>query len=204
MAEKKKKAASPPPAKGAEKPPRSGIKLLIIGLIALLLLGGGGFAAYYFLWPKQTDSGEANAESTGEPQAATQPAPTPAAPPPQAAAPPPTLIYYDLSKVKDKDGKEKDEKFIVNLASGQARLLQVGLVVATFNPQVPAALDKHRPRLRNDILNLLATQDFATLNTPEGKEALRESLRQALVRILASSGEVADIRDVLFSDLIMQ
>ncbi len=195
MAEKKKKAAAKPPANaGAAKPAGTRIKLIVILLLALLLLGGAGFAVYYFfLQPKPAEptEGMAGAEGTGAPQTpaaqSPQPAPTPAQP-----APPPTPVYHNLGS------------FTVNLNSAQARFLRVGLVVSTLSPLVPAALDKHKPRLRNDILSLLATQDFALLNTPEGKEALREALRQTLVRALASSGEPSDIRDVLFNDLIMQ
>ncbi|QIK38928.1 flagellar basal body-associated FliL family protein [Caldichromatium japonicum] len=194
MAEKKKKpTAKPPTDAGAAKPAGVRIKLIIILLLALLLLGGGGFAAYYFLLrPKPTDTTEETANADGASAPQPQPAPPPAAAASQSAAPPPTLVYHNLGS------------FTANLISGQARFLRLGLVVSTFNPLVPAALDKHKPRLRNDILSLLASQDFVALNTPEGKETLREALRQTLVRILASAGEPADIRDVLFNDLIMQ
>ncbi|BCU08220.1 flagellar basal body-associated FliL family protein [Allochromatium tepidum] len=188
MAEKKK-ADKKQADKGAEKAPGGRMKLIIILVILLLLLAGGGGAAYYFLWyGKSADEPDASAETSSEAAPAGQTEEGTAAIP--VAGP---LIYHKL------------ESFTVNLSpGGPVRFLRVSLTIATPNPAVIAAVDKHMPMLRNDILTLLAVQEFATLNTPEGKDTLRESLRQTLVRLLARSGEPSDIRDVLFNELIMQ
>lgn len=188
MAEKKK-AEKEPAAQGGGNG-----KLIIILLVVLilLLLAGGGGAAYYFLIYKQptVEEGEGETEAATETAAAPAPASTPeAAPAPAVAAP---LLYHPL------------EDLTVNLPSGPARFLRVSLIVATPNPAVITALDKHMPMLRNDILAILAAQQFEVLNTPEGKDTLREALRQKLVQLLARASEPADVRDVLFNELIMQ
>lgn len=190
MAEKKK-AEKEPAAQGGGNG-----KLIIILLVVLilLLLAGGGGAAYYFLIHKQPTveegEGEGETEAATETAAAPAPASTPeAAPAPAVAAP---LLYHPL------------EDLTVNLPSGPARFLRVSLIVATPNPAVITALDKHMPMLRNDILAILAAQQFEVLNTPEGKDTLREALRQKLVQLLARASEPADVRDVLFNELIMQ
>lgn len=188
MAEKKK-AEKEPAAQGGGNG-----KLIIILLVVLilLLLAGGGGAAYYFLIHKQptVEEGEGETEAATETAAAPAPASTPeAAPAPAVAAP---LLYHPL------------EDLTVNLPSGPARFLRVSLIVATPNPAVITALDKHMPMLRNDILAILAAQQFEVLNTPEGKDTLREALRQKLVQLLARASEPADVRDVLFNELIMQ
>lgn len=187
MAEKKK-ADKKQADKGAEKAPGSRLKLIIILVILLLLLAGGGGAAYYFLWHGKSadesgESAEASSEAAPVGQAEEGTSALPVSGP---------LIYHKL------------ESFTVNLPSGPMRFLRVNLTIATPNPAVITAVDKHMPMLRNDILTLLAVQEFATLNTAEGKDTLRESLRQTLVRLLARSGEPSDIRDVLFNELIMQ
>lgn len=188
MAEKKK-AEKEPAAQGGGNG-----KLIIILLVVLilLLLAGGGGAAYYFLIHKQptVEEGEGETAAATETAAAPAPASTPeAAPAPAVAAP---LLYHPL------------EDLTVNLPSGPARFLRVSLIVATPNPAVITALDKHMPMLRNDILAILAAQQFEVLNTPEGKDTLREALRQKLVQLLARASEPADVRDVLFNELIMQ
>ncbi|SDY45210.1 flagellar FliL protein [Allochromatium warmingii] len=188
MAEKKK-AEKEPAAQGGGNG-----KLIIILLVVLilLLLAGGGGAAYYFLIHKQptVEAGEGETEAATETAAAPAPASIPeAAPAPAVAAP---LLYHPL------------EDLTVNLPSGPARFLRVSLIVATPNPAVITALDKHMPMLRNDILAILAAQQFEVLNTPEGKDTLREALRQKLVQLLARASEPADVRDVLFNELIMQ
>ena len=183
MADKKK--ADKKAAEAAEaKAPGSRMKWIILGVVLLLLLLGGGGAAYYFLWPKATDSPEEESSESqpNSEQEATQP--------PALNAPP---IYHKL------DG------FTVNLASpGPARFLRVGLTVVTQNEAVVAAIDKHMPVIRNDILGLLAAQEFAVLNTPEGKDELRESVKRTIAGILVKSSEPSQIQDVLFTDLVMQ
>ena len=192
MAEKKK-VDKKPADKGAEKAPGGRIKLIVLIVILLLLLAGGGGAAYYFLWHKSAGEAvepDAHAETPRE-----TPEPTTAAHGEEGSAAAMAfapLIYHKL------------ESFTVNLSPGPVRFLRVNLTIATPNPAVITAVDKHMPMLRNDILTLLAVQEFATLNTPEGKDTLRESLRQTLVRLLARSREPSDIRDVLFNELIMQ
>jgi flagellar protein FliL len=187
MAEKKKADKKKAADKGVEKAPGGRTKLIILIVILLLLLAGGGGAAYYFLWYKSADEPDASAETPSETAPAAQ-SEEGAAPIPEFAP----LIYHKL------------EPLTVNLSPGPVRFLRVNLTIATPNPAVTAAVDKHMPMLRNDILTLLAAQEFATLNTTEGKDTLRESLRQTLVRLLARSSEPSDIREVLFNELIMQ
>ena len=188
----KKKAPKKTADKPAEKPPGGRLKLIILIVILLLLLAGGGGAAYYFLWynkPADASESEASAETATEETA--PPTEEGTAPPPEFAP----LTYHQL----------KPKGFRVNLApGGPARFLQVNLTITTPNPAVIAAVEKHMPMLSNDILTVLAAQEYATLNTSEGKDTLRESLRQTLVRLLARTGEPSDIRDVLFNELIMQ
>lgn len=189
MAEKKK-TAKKTADKPAEKPPGGRLKLIILILILLLLLAGGGGAAYYFLWYGKSadDTGESEAPAETSSEAVAHSEEGMAAPPEFAP-----LIYHKL------------ESLTVNLSpGGPVRFLRVNLTIATPNQAVITAVDKHMPMLRNDILTLLAAQEYVALNTLEGKDTLRESLRQTLVRLLARSHEPSDIREVFFNELIMQ
>lgn len=190
MAEKKAAKKNAQATEGA----KSKIKLIVLILIVVLILGGAGGAAYYFLFYNQ--SGESAEEATEE-QAdeSSEPASLPL--PPQQSAPPPVeqnpVIYHSF------------EPITVNLATaGPVRFLRVTIILTTRNPPVIAAINKHLPRIRNDLLAQLAAQDAAIINTTEGKNALREELRTLISGILINAGEASGIQDVLFTDFIMQ
>lgn len=192
MAEKK--AAAP----AAEEPKGSSnkLKLIILILAALLLLGGGGGAAYYFLVMKGQDQGEEHAadghggsaeknsghaeEGHGDEGA-------------EGDAAHPALVYHPL------------EPATVNIPPpSPVRFLRINISIATKDPAVIAAIDKHMPVIRNDLLARLSSQKFAVINTPAGKNALREELKTMITGILIKASEPSKIEDVLFTDLVMQ
>ncbi|GAB0149110.1 flagellar basal body-associated FliL family protein [Marichromatium gracile] len=161
-------------------------KLIILILLVVLVLAGGGGAAYFFLMGG--DDPEAEGEEAAE-QGTEMVAPGAAAP----AAPLGPMIYRPL------------DSMTVNLsAEGPVRFLRVGVTVMTRDEAVAAAIEKHMPMIRNDFLAHLAAQDYAQLNTPEGKDALRAALTEMLSAALIKVGEPARIEGVLFTDLVMQ
>lgn len=175
MAEKKKTQEP------AEKASGSKLKWIILILILLVLLGAGGGAAYYFLVYSSSEQPEA----TDEPA---QPAAAAAAPAPNA---PP--IYHPL------------DVFTVNIAApGPVRFLRVKMTVVTRDPGVASAIDKNMPMIRNDLLSLLGSQEFEKINTQEGKDTLREQIKQAISRILVKAGGPSSVDEVLFTDFVMQ
>ncbi len=184
MAEKK---TEPKVAKGSG----GKLKLILLILIVLLILAAGAGAAWYFLLrtpPDQAGQPEEKAEA---------PAPEPAKPEHESApvqepehAP---LIYHALAPVT------------VNIAApGPARFLKLSITVVTRDERVVAALDKHMPMIRNDLLTRLSGQTYAMINTPEGKNALREELKKMFYDLLVKAHEPADIQNLLFTDLVMQ
>ncbi len=177
MAEKKTDTT----AEVAEKKPGNKLKWTLLTLILLLVLGAGAGAAYYFLVYKTADAPGAGDEVTESNAAA--PAVTVRAP----------LIYHDL------------EPFTANITSpGPVRFLRVKLSIATHDQAVIDAVEKHMPMIRNDLLSLLSSQEFASMNTPEGKDALRETLKATISDILTRAGAPAGVTDVLFTDFVMQ
>lgn len=175
MAEKKKDEAVEVKSGGK-------IKWIVLILIVVVLLAAGAGAAYYFLI-YEPDEPSAQAEEGAQGQVGETSAPAVQAP----------LIYHRL------------EAFTVNItAPGPVRFLRVKMSVVTRDEAVVDALDKHMPMIRNDLLSLLASQEFARVNTPEGKDALREELKQSLIQILTKAGEPAGVEEVLFIDFVMQ
>ncbi len=191
MAEKKADKPESPKGSGSK------FKLILLILIALLVLGGGGGAAYYFLFYKAADPADPAAETTeGHAATETHQEPAPAHQPETDAAPAAEhtqVIYHAL------------EPITVNITTpGSVRFLRISLTVVTQNPLVIAAIDKHLPMIRNDLLAQLSALDAAAINTPEGKAALREELRKLIAGILTRASEPSGIQEILFTDLVMQ
>jgi flagellar protein FliL len=97
------------------------------------------------------------------------------------------------------------EPFLVNLADSQAASylrISLGLVIAG-DEEHTKVLEADRVRVlraRSTIIELLTVQTSEQLNTPEGKTALK----QAIARRAAEALKPAEVRDVLFSDFVVQ
>ncbi len=150
---------------------------LVIGVILLLIAIGGGIAAYFLLdgsGGDESESGDAEVEEATTPELA-------------------PLAYHAL------------DSMTVNITKpGPVRFLRVGITVAVRNPDVIAAVERHLPMIRNDLLTHLAVQEFEVLNRPEGKDALREELKSSIQDVLSQVGEPSEVEMVLFTDLVMQ
>src|SRR5690606_14770034 len=82
-----------------------------------------------------------------------------AAPPPSQAA-----IYYPLNP-----------EFISNYdVRGRQRFLKVEMTLMLRETDVISAIELHMPALRNALVMLLRGQVYEELQTPEGKELLRQ------------------------------
>jgi flagellar basal body-associated protein FliL len=86
------------------------------------------------------------------------------------------------------------EPFVVNLADVQ--IVIAGAVTGAEVEEDPVA----KVRLRSEVLALLMEQQSDTLMTPEGKEALKQAIRERASHSL----EPHKVTDVLFSDFIVQ
>jgi len=180
-------------AKQEAKPSGKRKLILIILIVVLLLAIGGGVAAFFLLKKDPVQEEGAGEEATTEPTAE-QAAPAPSAPSAAPAVAPGTPLTYQAL-----------EPLTVNLTtSGLMHFLRVGITVTTYDPAVAAAIERHAPMIRNDFLRHLAIQDYEVLNTPEGKDALREELGSMLSGLLVKAGEPSLIEEVLFTDLVMQ
>ncbi|EXJ16875.1 flagellar basal body-associated FliL family protein [Imhoffiella purpurea] len=172
------------------------LKLIILILLVLLVLGGGGGAAYYFLvLDSSDDSAEEGVEGSETDSAETEakPADSESSEATAPASPQDPLIYHAL------------ETITVNItAPGSVRFLRINITIVTRNERVVAAIDKHLPVIRNDLLAHLSSQDAAVLNSREGKDELRGELLTMIKGILTRSAEPSDIVEVLFTDLVMQ
>ena len=62
----------------------------------------------------------------------------------------------------------------------------------------------HTPRIRGQIINLLVDEDFLVLSTHDGKEELREELKNLINGILQEESAEGIVESVLFNNFVMQ
>lgn len=159
---------------------KSKLKMIIIIVLALLLVAGASVGVTWFLLMKNGSigTGKAEAEHAAAPQAPVK----------QEA------IYEPLTPA-----------FVVNFKyEGKPRYMQVSLALMARDPVAMAALKEHMPLLRNRLVMLFSSQDFAALITPAGKEMLRQQAT-ATVQELAQKeiGKVV-VEQVLFTNFVLQ
>ena len=83
--------------------------------------------------------------------------------------------------------------------------LQMGLGVSTFYDQkVIDHLKNSEMPVRSAVLEVLAQQTAESLNTPQGKNALRQQIKQAINRVLLQREGFGGVDDVYFTSFIIQ
>ncbi len=163
-------------AAGAETGGKGKLKLIIIGVLALLLVAGASVGATWFLLNKDRD-----ASAEAEPAKAAPVGPQPA-------------IYEVLAPA-----------FVVNFKhEGRQRYMQVSVALMTRDQAALDALKVHMPVLRNHLVMLFSSQDFAQLMTPVGKEMLRQQATASVQQLaLKETGKMV-VEQVLFTNFVLQ
>lgn len=95
--------------------------------------------------------------------------------------------------------------FIVNYTVGaRTRFLQLELSLMTRDATALDAANTHMPLIRDRLLEVLAQQNYQSLQTVEGKEQLVTDLTQAVQAIMQEKIGRPGIETVLFRSFVMQ
>lgn len=95
--------------------------------------------------------------------------------------------------------------FIVNYTVGaRTRFLQLQLSLVTRDGETLDAANTHMPLLRDQILEVLAQQDYQSLQTAEGKEQLVTDLTETIQAIMQEKIGRPGVETVLFRSFVMQ
>lgn len=168
-----------PPAAAAEagsKPPGK-LKLIIAIVLALLVAVGLSVGGTWFFLSKSGSHEPAAPEGAEHAAPTKQPA-----------------IYEELTPA-----------FVVNFTqNGRARYMQVSVALMTRDQAGLDALKVHMPVLRNNLVMLFSSQDFATLITPVGKEMLRQQATASVQQLAEKETGKVTVEQVLFTNLVLQ
>lgn len=118
-------------------------------------------------------------------------------------------------KAKDEKGNSKQAKqaiyykmdppFVVNF-QGQTgnRFLQVTIELMTYDQAVVAAVEKHMPVIRNNIVFLLSSVNYEQISTIEGKQKLRADTLAEVQKVLKDKIGKPGVEEVYFTSIVMQ
>jgi flagellar FliL protein len=174
----KENAEAPAPLPG-KNPKKGGKKGLLIGVVlAVVLLAGGGGAAYW-KW------GMAHAaDPAAEGKAAAE--------------------GHGAAKAGEELGMVPFEPFLVNLADeGGQSYLRATLSLLVASEETAKALEAKpvtRTQIRSAVLEVLSTHTASQVATPEGKVELKRAIKERVEKL----GLEIEVRDVLFSDFVVQ
>lgn len=91
------------------------------------------------------------------------------------------------------------ETFLVNLSGSRGnKLLKVNMELEVENDKVVEEIDKRKPQIRDIIIILLSSKTYAQLSSTDGKEFLREEIRDTVNSFLTKG----KIKRVLFTEFI--
>ena len=165
------------PAAAAPADGKRKLKLIVVvGLGLVLAVGLSGASTLYFM-------------SRGEPKNAEVAADTQAAPLRQPA------IYETLMPA-----------FVVNFSNtgGRQRYMQVSVALMSRDQAALDALKEHMPLLRNQLVMLFSSQEFASLTTPVGQEMLRQQATASVQELAQREIGKLAIEQVLFTNFVLQ
>ncbi len=96
-------------------------------------------------------------------------------------------------------------EFVVNLAQpSRERFLMVELSVATHEEEHVELLETHMPELRNELLTLLGGRQSAELASEDGKQELRDDVRERIDALIARHADPLPVADVFLTRFVMQ
>lgn len=91
------------------------------------------------------------------------------------------------------------ETFLVNLAGSRGqKLAKINMELEVNNDDVQKEIDKVKPKIRDIIIIILSSKTYAEVSTKEGKDELREEIRDK-VNLFLTKGQ---INRVYFTEFI--
>ncbi len=91
------------------------------------------------------------------------------------------------------------ETFLVNLSGNRGnKLLKVNMDLELEGGKIAEEIEKRKPQIRDIIIILLSSKTYAQLSSPEGKEFLRDEIRDTVNSFLTTG----KIKRVLFTEFL--
>lgn len=152
-------------------------RVLIVGLVVGIISAAAAAGGVYFIVSSQGDGASTEEKKT-------ETAKKPSGPP----------IYHEI-----------EPPFVVNLnGDGSVRFLQASVEIMSRDKEVIAAVDRHLPLVRNNLLMLMSSASMEEIASREGKEALRQAALKEVRNVLGSEGEPNQVEQLYFTAFVVQ
>lgn len=98
------------------------------------------------------------------------------------------------------------EPFTVNLADDRhgTRLLYAGITLRVEDEATRELLETHMPQVRSRLLTVLSGQEAGQLTSSEGKQQLAAAINERLSEPFDENQPPPELREVLFTEFIVQ
>ena len=113
----------------------------------------------------------------------------------------------DIENIEEESGSESIGPifslgtFIVNLSDeGGKRYLRVSMDAELSGEELNEEIEKRLPQIKDNILMIIPSKPFNSLNSPEGKIALRNQLLSSINEVLNSGS----IMNIYFTEFVIQ
>jgi len=166
----------------AKDTPKKGspMKVIIVGVGALLLGAGGSFFMLSKPPADEVEVVEAKVEAVKEEEAVEEKGP---------GVETEEIFIFNL------------EPFVVNLSdTPESRYLKVTLNLDLIKAEYSEDVTKHLPQIRDNLLILFSSKDYASIRTVEGKMELRDEIIQRINGIFIRK----KIKTAYFMDFVTQ
>lgn len=157
---------------------RKSLKTKVIGILVVIMAVGLSVGATLFFLSGTEARDASPVAAEGESGASSDSAPA---------------LYYRFEK-----------PFITTVAQeGKSRYLQVFVALVARDATSEAALGTHSPLLRSRLLTLFGSGNFLTLQSEEGRQALKSEALILVNEVLEAEG-APPIERVLFTNFVLQ
>ena len=93
--------------------------------------------------------------------------------------------------------------FVANYQAAKIRYLKADVTLKVQNSGTADAVLRHQPLIRNNLVMLFSRQSEESLQSPEGRQHLKEEALQEVISALQSEAEPVDVQEVLFTTFIV-
>ena len=178
MAEKKAEAPAASTSAPAAAPAQRPTFLIIWSIVNAAIVGAVGVMLYM---GKKKEAQAPSIDHVIEGEARTQ----------EEEAKKPDKIIGDLIPL---------ETFLVNLAGSRGgKLARINMELEINNSEVQEEIEKRKPQLRDIIIIMLSSKTYAQISTREGKEQLRDEIKDTVNPFLTKG----KIERVYFTEFIL-
>ncbi len=107
-------------------------------------------------------------------------------------APVPQVTYVELAP-----------SFVANFQASKIRYLKADVTLKIEDSATADAVRRHQPYIRNNLVMLFSRQTEEGLQSPEGRQHLKEEALQEVLNALQAESEPTLVKEVLFTSFIV-